>query len=360
MALSLVSLVTGPVHADDKPKSPAPEKTPPKPDKVAKIEKMDKQPEKAADPEPDLLALTNDPITNKADRIDGDEASGVVAFTFDDGPNPETSPAVIDALVKYNIPATFFIVTQRISGKHGDKGRDVVAREVASGFGIGSHSVTHPNLRTLSQKKMEAEIDNSIKTLSPQIGRPVGLFRAPYGALNAAGRAHLKKLDLTEVFWSIDTLDWASHNADRLRKRTLQMIVKQNGGVVLMHDVKPITAKVAAQIFDDLEAENCKRLADAAIPDPPTPPPDPPDDPNAPKDPKAKPKAKKPPPPPPRKKLEPIIPVSLHYFLKDGKTSRAIPDDVKARTETYRIALPGRCLARATAVAQPTDPTPKK
>ena len=65
-----------------------------------------------------LRALTDDPILGKADRIDGDERKGVVAFTFDDGPNPETTPRVIDALEKYDIPATFFIVTQRIAGKH--------------------------------------------------------------------------------------------------------------------------------------------------------------------------------------------------------------------------------------------------
>src|SRR4051794_22486511 len=78
----------------------------------------------------DLKTLTADPILGKADRIDGDETKGVVAFTFDDGPNPDTTPAVIDALEKYDVPATFFIVTSRIAGKHGAKGRDVLAREL--------------------------------------------------------------------------------------------------------------------------------------------------------------------------------------------------------------------------------------
>src|ERR1043166_2335345 len=61
-----------------------------------------------------LRALTDDPVGGNASRIEGDERKGLVAFTFDDGPNPETTPAVIDALEKYGIPATFFIVTQRI------------------------------------------------------------------------------------------------------------------------------------------------------------------------------------------------------------------------------------------------------
>ncbi|MCX5741453.1 MAG: polysaccharide deacetylase family protein [Proteobacteria bacterium] len=284
-----------------------------------------KVPTKAPDaaPKDDVVALTNDPIVGKADRIDGDEAKNVVAFTFDDGPNPSTTPAVIDALQKYDIPATFFIVTQRITGKSGERSRELLQRELAAGFGIGSHSVTHPNLRAANARTLEKEIDGSIRTLAGQIGKPVGVFRAPYGALGPAGRARLKKLGLTEAFWSVDTLDWQAKNSERLRKKVRTMIVKQDGGVVLMHDVKPITAKIIADVFDDLEVENCARLA-----------------------------AKDP-------KKEPIIPVSIHYFLKDGKTARAIPEDVKKRTEAYKLALPGRCAKRPSPpVAPPTSPAP--
>ena len=267
-----------------------------------------------ADPTPgtldpkNLRSLTNDPLTGKADRIDGDEASGVVAFTFDDGPNPETTPSVIEACQKYNIPATFFIVTQRISGKRGEKSREVLQRELDAGFMIGSHSVTHANLKSGEAGLLSKEIDGSLRTLAPQINRPVGLFRPPFGSFNKLGAAWLRKLGLTEVLWSVDTLDWKAKNPDRLRAKVLRMILAQNGGVVLMHDVKPITAKIVAQVFDDLEAENCQRLAD---------------------------------------KREPILPVSLHYFLKDGKSHRVIPDDVKARTDAYRAALPVRCASRA-------------
>src|SRR5206468_9695687 len=92
------------------------------------------------------------------------------------------------------------------------------------------------------------------------------------------------------------------------------MIIKQNGGVVLMHDVKPITAKIIHDVLDDLEAENCKRLAD---------------------------------------KRDPIIPVSLHYFLRDGKTARPVPADVQKRTDAYRLALPVRCANRLAHDASP-------
>ena len=266
----------------------------------------------SGDKPPELATLTDDPIVGKASRISGEELHGVVAFTFDDGPNPETTPAVIDALEKYDIPATFFIVTQRIAGKHGDKSRDVLARELADGFMVGSHSVTHPNLKNAAGDTITKEIDQSFRTLSKEANRPIGLFRPPYGALSGAGRMRLKRLGVTEVIWSIDTLDWRAHDAAKLRKKVVTMIEKQDGGVVLMHDVKPITAKIIADVFDDLEAENCARLAD---------------------------------------KKDPIIPVSLHYFLRDGKTPRPVPAEVAKRTEAYKAALPGRCAKRPPTIA---------
>src|SRR5205814_1805034 len=94
------------------------------------------------------------------------------------------------------------------------------------------------------------------------------------------------------------------------------MILKQNGGIVLMHDVKPITAKIIANVLDDLEAENCQRLAASK---------------------------------------DPIVPVSIHYFLRDGKTPRAIPEDVQKRTDAYKLALPVRCANRLAPSSGPGD-----
>jgi hypothetical protein len=143
------------------------------------------------------------------------------------------------------------------------------------------------------------------------------MFRAPFGALGALGRKRLKQLGVTEVFWSIDTLDWQATKADKLRKKVFDMIVKQKGGVVLMHDVKPITAQVIADVLDDLEAENCRRLS---------------------------------------AKEEPLWPVSIHYFLRDGKKARAVPEDVTTRTEAYKKALPDRCSKRPTPPPPPAPP----
>jgi peptidoglycan/xylan/chitin deacetylase (PgdA/CDA1 family) len=285
---------------------------PPKPAKAAK-------PPKLTSVKPEPTEFTNDPVLGVATRVNGEEVHGVVTFTFDDGPNPETTPTVVDALDKYNIPATFFVVTQRLLGKHGQKSRDILSNLLERGYLVGSHSVTHRWLGKADAKLLDKELDPSLKTLSTEAKRPIGLFRAPYGALNGTARVRLRKLGVTEVFWSIDTLDWQAKDADKLRKKVLAMILKQNGGVVLMHDIRPVTAKVIDGVLDDLEAENCKRLA---------------------------------------AKAEPIWPVSIHYFLRDGKTARAIPDDVTKRTDAYKKALPERCLKRPPPPAPPATSPP--
>ncbi len=255
----------------------------------------------------ELLGLTDDPLTGKADKVEGTEVRGLVTFTFDDGPNPDTTPAVLDALERYDVPATFFLVTRRLIGKSGEASRELLKRTLDAGFLVASHSVSHPVLRGKGDKVFAAEIDQSIRTLARASERSIGMFRAPFGAIDARGRAWLKKRGLTEVFWSIDTLDWQAKDEARLRKKVMSMILRQDGGVVLMHDVKPITAAVIGHVLDDLEAENCKRLATGT---------------------------------------EPILPVSIHYFLRDQKRSRAIPDAVKQRTAAYRAALPARCAKR--------------
>lgn len=271
----------------------------------------------AIKPEPN--EFTNDPVLGNASRIRGQEVTGLVTFTFDDGPSAEITPTVLDALKKYDVPATFFIVTRRLAGKSGEKPRELLARTIAEGHVVASHSVSHAYLGNASATKLTREVDKSFEALAAHAKRPIGMFRAPYGALGAAGRARLKKLGVTEVFWSIDTLDWQAKKPEKLRAKVMSMILKQNGGVVLMHDVKPITGQVIADVLDDLEAENCRRLA---------------------------------------AKQEPIWPVSIHYFLRDGNEPRAVPDEVVKRTAAYKRAFPERCAKRAGGQPAPAAATP--
>jgi peptidoglycan/xylan/chitin deacetylase (PgdA/CDA1 family) len=232
----------------------------------------------------------------------------MVAFTFDDGPDPLTTPTVLAALEKYNIPASFFIVTRHLGDpKRAAEARTLIQREVAAGFMIGSHTAHHANLGEAGAVQLAREVDGSLAMLGPVVNQPIGMFRPPYGRLSPRGRQHLRQLGLTEVRWSIDPRDWQATEAPDLRQKILGEILNADGGVVLLHDVHAITAGVIAQVFDDLEHFNCHRLA---------------------------------------LKKAPIIPVSLHYFLRDNGVSRPVPQAVQDRTDAYIRALPERCSRR--------------
>jgi len=254
------------------------------------------------------VSPTTDSELGNADRVIGREHANLVAFTFDDGPNPETTPTVIAALKKYDLPATFFIVSRKIVGERGAKYREVLAREIEAGFTIASHSFSHKKLLGATPARLSLEIDEAVRLLAATSGRAISMFRAPYGKMDRNGRGWLKKRGLTEVFWSVDPRDWEARDGELLRKKIFREIVEESGGVVLMHDVKPITAKIVAEVFDDLEAENCKRIA---------------------------------------ANREPILPVSIHYFLRDNNRPRSIPPEVKKQTDAYRSGLAVRCRMRS-------------
>ena len=241
----------------------------------------------------------------------GEEEEYVVAFTFDDGPKESTTPRVLKALADYDVPATFFVVGWRFAKERKSSlRRAAILRDIlADGHLIANHTFNHKNLASSPIAVGRREVDSNTAALIDHLGfRPHG-FRPPYGAVKKSIRAHLRSQGLTEVRWGTDTLDFRHELRRTLRKRTMKGILKDKGGVVLMHDTKELTAKNIAGILDDLERENCRRLGNSE---------------------------------------RPILPVSIHYFLREpGGEKRPVPDHVRARTKRYRDRLPERCAARA-------------
>lgn len=276
-------------------------------------------PPKLADIPADVTptAFTDDPVLGRAERVVGYGVKNMVAFTFDDGPVAETTPQILEALAHYNVPASFFVVMHHFRAGLGIGyqvlERAVLQHEIDSGYLVGSHAVHHNHLLDVRPKDLDREIDGSLEELAEYTHRAIGLFRPPFGKVSWSARKRLKALGVTEVFWSIDPRDWAAEPGDELelRHKIASEIWNQGGGVVILHDSKAITARILPSVLDDLEAANCRRLASHR---------------------------------------EPMIPVSLHYFLQDGDANRAVPAEVEARTQAYRDALPGRCRARATAL----------
>src|SRR5882724_8569204 len=105
---------------------------------------------------------------------DGDHP-GLIALTFDDGPDPQWTPAILDILKQENIPATFFII-----GKNGQAYPDLMRRIVDEGHEIGNHTFTHPNLGEVPGRITDLELNATQRLIESVTGRSTVLFRPPY------------------------------------------------------------------------------------------------------------------------------------------------------------------------------------
>lgn len=162
--------------------------------------------------------------------------SGQVAVTFDDGPDPDWTPAVLDLLKARGLKATFFLI-----GREAEEYPELVRRIVAEGHEIGSHSFTHSNLATTSSAQTKLELNATQRLLESITGRSTLLFRPPYNAdaepvdihdltaINIAG-----DLNYLTVLEDIDPDDWARPGADAIVQRVKDLRTK--GNLILLHD----------------------------------------------------------------------------------------------------------------------------
>jgi len=100
---------------------------------------------------------------------------GVVALTFDDGPDPRWTPQILSILEAKHVPATFFVV-----GENALTNRGLLRREVGDGDEVGSHTYTHPNLATVSKTQVLFELNTTQRLFQAFTGRTLKLFRAPF------------------------------------------------------------------------------------------------------------------------------------------------------------------------------------
>lgn len=178
-----------------------------------------------------------------------DTAEKVIAFTFDDGPNPKTTPELLQVLREKNVKATFFVL-----GENAKVHPELVEKALSEGHEIGSHSYTHRHLKNLSQAECAEELDKAdamIRTVAPG---PT-LFRPPGGLYNEGVLAEAGKRGYTTILWSIDPTDWKRPGVDYVVKEVMKKA--KPGGIVLMHDgMSPLpTPKAVAILIDRLRAD---------------------------------------------------------------------------------------------------------
>jgi peptidoglycan/xylan/chitin deacetylase (PgdA/CDA1 family) len=153
----------------------------------------------------------------------------VVALTFDDGPWPTSTAAIIKALKANDAQATFFTLGSQIKSRAA-----LVKLELANGNAVGVHSWNHALMTRRSASVNKADLAKCKKTLIAATGVKPVWFRPPYGATGPTLKKTAASVGLRQVIWTVDTLDWKYRTQSSVVARALGPA--RDGSIILMHD----------------------------------------------------------------------------------------------------------------------------
>jgi peptidoglycan/xylan/chitin deacetylase (PgdA/CDA1 family) len=175
-----------------------------------------------------------------------------IAITFDDGPNPELTPRLLDMLKERGIKATFFVV-----GKNVEEYPGIVTRMASDGHEVANHSWSHPALTKLGVESFRKQIENTNQAIANATGKRPVLMRPPYGATSVSLNRRLnEQFGLKVILWSVDPLDWKYRNSDRVYNSIVQNT--RPGSIILAHDIHATTVAAMPATLDALLAKGYK------------------------------------------------------------------------------------------------------
>jgi peptidoglycan/xylan/chitin deacetylase (PgdA/CDA1 family) len=188
----------------------------------------------------------------------------LVALTFDDGPGPYTKFA-LDQLGRAHARVTWFLV-----GRNLRPFAELPPKELAQGE-LADHSWTHPPLTTLPADAATSEIQRTRDAVASVAGRPVRLFRPPYGLRNGSIDDTVRRLGMVDIIWSVDSLDSAGADKHGIASAVIDNL--RPGAIVLMHENRGQTIQALHQILPALRRKHLDPvpLTELLQRDPPTP-----------------------------------------------------------------------------------------
>jgi len=194
-----------------------------------------------------------------------------LVLTFDDGPWPASTPAILDALKRECVRATFFLL-----GRNAADAPALVRREAAEGHSIGTHSYSHPLLNRMALARAEAEIDRGIAAVEAALtgkpgGKPVStFFRFPGFAASPALLALMQKRGFVVFGADVWASDWLALTPQQELRLILRRIDKVRRGIVLLHDTRKSTAAMLPALLRALKKRGYRivHVVPAAAPQP--------------------------------------------------------------------------------------------
>ena len=173
------------------------------------------------------------------------ESPPLVALTFDDGPRSSTTGPLLDGLELREVPATFFLVGNRIPGNE-----DLVRRMGLEGHQVGVHTYDHVELKGLSRRDFDLQVGQTRALITQVLGEGNYWLRPPYGFIDKNGKTWCGG---PVILWSVDPEDWRDSDVDRIVAAVVEQV--SDGDIILLHDLFPSSAQAALRIVDTLLAK---------------------------------------------------------------------------------------------------------
>ncbi len=162
----------------------------------------------------------------------GNKKENKIAITFDDGPHPEHTPAILKILKEHNVKATFFFVGERV-----DEHLEIMKQAIEEGHIVGNHSWSHGFWFDLkSAHNMQVEINKANHIVQQHTGLLPHLFRPPYGVTNPNLAKAIKNTNMVTVGWSLRSMDTVLKSEEALLNRVTKKV--KGGDIVLFHDTQ--------------------------------------------------------------------------------------------------------------------------
>jgi len=160
-------------------------------------------------------------------RIEGDEAR--CYLTFDDGPDPEWTPRVLDTLARAGVQATFFVV-----GRLAQRSTGLLRAIRSAGHVVGNHAFSHRHPWTLTRARARSEVRSGSDAIAQALGERPQWFRPPHGRLGAYLVEAAREEGQRVALWSVSAVDWGPlATPERI---LLRVSALRAGDIVLMHD----------------------------------------------------------------------------------------------------------------------------
>ena len=179
-----------------------------------------------------------------------------VVLTFDDGPWPVNTPAVLKALADQCTKAVFFSI-----GKHAGYHPEILRQVAAAGQTIGTHTWSHANLnnKKMSEQQAKDEIEKGFSAVKLALGTaPAPFFRFPELQHGPAAVAYLQSRNVAMFSCDVDSNDFKSSSPDQVIQNVMTKLDKQGKGVILMHDLQKHTAAALPTLLRRLKAGGYK------------------------------------------------------------------------------------------------------